>query len=449
METLEKNEEPKGFFHSNTARMIMVGLLTLVLLIPLLFVQNLIQERSMRQKEVIQETSGKWGQSVFFYGPIIKVPYKTYTETVLVNEKTKVATTQKSFVTDYAYFFPETLKSNSDVTTKLLKRNNYESVVFTSKMVFDGKYAAPDFSSKGIPNADIEWDKATVLIKTTNLKSIRDEVKINLSGKAYTFEPVYRTENDTVEALETSYLDPSLLANPSDKSFKFNIVYNGSQQIRIVPIGKTTDVHMTSNWASPGFTGNFLPGDATKKVTAEGFTADWRILHINRAFGQQAFEVLPNLTQFAFGVDFVIPVNEYQQNDRAAKYGFLMIGLTFLIFFLIQVISKVRIHIFQYTMIGLALVMFYTLLISITEHSSFLKAYLIAAVSVVAMISLYSLSILKSRKFPVFIATALSALYGFIFVIIQLEDYALLFGSIGLFLILGAVMYFSRKIDWN
>lgn len=450
METPETSKnQPQGFFQSNTARMIMVGLLTLVLLIPLLFVQNLISERAQRQKEVIAETSGKWGESVYFYGPIVKVPYKTYTETVLVNEKTKVATTQKSFVTDYAYFFPETLKNTSGVTTKLLKRNNYESVVFTSKMQFEGQYLAPDFSTKNIPDTDIDWAKATILIKTTNLKSIRDEVKIDLAGKAYTFEPVYRTENDTVEALETGYLDPGLFANKAAAKFNFNIIYNGSQQIRIVPIGKTTDVHMTSNWPSPGFSGNFLPGDATKKITDKGFSADWRILHINRAFGQQAFEVLPNLQQYAFGVNFVIPVNEYQQNDRAAKYGFLMIGLTFLIFFLIQVISKVRIHIFQYTMIGLALVMFYTLLISITEHSSFLKAYLVAAVAVVAMISLYSVSILKSRKFPVFIAVSLSALYGFIFVIIQLEDYALLFGSIGLFAILGAVMYFSRRIDWN
>lgn len=438
-----------GFFQSNTARMIMVGLLTLVLLIPLLYVQNLIAERAIRQKEVISETSGKWGESVYFYGPIIKIPYKTYTETVLVDQKTKATTTQKTVITEYAYFFPETLKNTSDVTTKLLKRNNYESVVFTSKMKFEGQYTAPDFSSKNIPDADIEWEKATVLIKTTNLKSIRDEVRINLGGKAYTFEPVYRTQNDSVDALETGFLDAGTFKNKGNVGFNFNMIYNGSQQIRIVPIGKTTDVKMTSNWPSPGFTGNFLPGDATKKISDKGFEADWRILHINRAFGQQAFEVLPDLKAYAFGVDFIIPVNEYQQNDRAAKYGFLMIGLTFLIFFLIQVISKVRIHIFQYTMIGLALVMFYTLLISITEHSSFLKAYMIASVSVVLMISLYSVSILKSRKFPVFIGLSLSALYGFIFVIIQLEDYALLFGSIGLFLILGAVMYFSRKIDWN
>ena len=448
METPEKQTQP-GFFQSNTARMIMVGMLTLILLIPLFFVQDLIKERSIRQKEVVSETTGKWGKNVYFYGPIIKVPYKTYTETVSINEKTKVATTEKTTATEYAYFFPQTLKNNSDVTTKPLKRSNYESVVFTAKMKFEGNYLKPDFSPKNIPDADIEWNKATILIHTTNLKSIRDEVKIKLGANSYVFEPVYNTEKDSVEALETGYIDAIALHDNVSTNFNFNITYNGSGQIKMVPIGKTTDAHMTSNWNSPSFTGNFLPDDKTKVITDKNFVADWKVLHINRAFSQQSFEVLPDLKQYAFGVDFYLPVNQYVQNDRASKYGFLVIGLTFLIFFLIQTISKIKIHIFQYTMIGLALIMFYTLLISITEHSSFMLAYLISGVSVIALISLYSVSILKNRKFPVFIALSLTALYGFIYVIIQLENYALLFGSIGLFLILGAVMYFSRKIDWN
>jgi inner membrane protein len=226
-----------------------------------------------------------------------------------------------------------------------------------------------------------------------------------------------------------------------------NITYNGSNKISIVPIGKTTDAKMTSNWNSPNFNGNFIPID--KKITNDGFTANWKILHFNRPFSQSYFDYLPNLNKYSFDVDFITTVDEYQQNERASKYGFLVIGLTFLIFFLIQSISKISIHIFQYSMIGISLIMFYTLLISITEHSSFTLAYAIAGTSVVALISLYSISILKNIKFPVFIGISLSVLYTFIYVIIQLEDYALLVGSIGLFFILAAVMYFSRKIEWN
>ena len=455
METSEnQNPAPLSFFQSlfqsTTAKMIMVAFLTLILLIPLAFVNELISERSKRQQEVISEINDKWGESVYFYGPILKVPYTVFEETLSINQKTNETVKQQKAITKYAYFFPEDLKAKSNVTTKVLNRNNYESVVYSSKMNFEGQYIQPDFSSKNISTDAIQWDKATVLIKTTNLKSIKDEVKINLGGSKFTFEPVYSNNlNDSTQALETGFIDLKSILKTDKTNFSFDITYNGSKQIKMVPIGKTTQLSMRSNWGSPSFTGNFLPDDKTKKISDNGFEANWKILHINRAFSQQFFENLPDLGTYAFGVDFVIPVDQYQQNERASKYGFLVIGLTFLIFFLIQSISKIKIHIFQYSMIGLALILFYTLLISITEHSSFTKAYSIAAIAVITLISLYSISILKQRKFPMFIAAALTGLYTFIYVIIQLENYALLVGSIGLFGILAAVMYFSRKIDWN
>jgi len=436
-----------GLLNSNTARLVMVGILTLILLIPLALVQNLIDERAGRQKEVNASITAKWGGDVYLYGPIVRIPYTVYEETVIVNEKTKAAVTQRKPTTEFAYFFPETLNNKTSVETARRNYGNYEAVVFTSTMNFSGSYAKPDFSMRDIPESDIQWDKASVIIKTTNLKSIQDEVKISVGGKALTFEPVFNnSENDSIDGLETGYFDAKILRLPGTTPFKFDISYRGSNEIKMVPIGKTTSVSMDSNWKDPDFDGNFLP---ETKGAGDGFPATWKIFHVNRPVGQQMFGQLPDLSRFAFGVKFVIRVDEYHQNERASKYGFLTIGLTFLIFFLIQMISKVRIHIFQYTMIGLALVMFYTLLLSITEHSSFLFAYLVAGASVVALISLYSISILKKIKFCAFIAASLSALYGFIYVIIQLEDYALLFGSIGLFLILAAVMYFSRKIDWS
>ena len=225
--------------------------------------------------------------------------------------------------------------------------------------------------------------------------------------------------------------------------------YNGSDSVEFIPIGKTTKVSIDSDWESPSFNGTFAANTTTKKVDKKGFHADWKILDINRSFAQQYITKIPNLNEYSFGVKLIETVDEYQQNERASKYGFLVIGLTFLIFFLIQSISKINIHIFQYSMIGIALIMFYTLLISITEHSSFTLAYAISGTAVVALITLYSISILKNRKFPMFIGISLSVLYTFIYVIIQMEDYALLVGSIGLFAILAAVMYFSRKIDWG
>ncbi len=427
----QETEKPTPFFQTTIARMFMVGLLTLFLLIPLSYVSNLITERSIRQKEVISETSKKWGESVYFYGPIIRIPYKDVV-TLKIN---------------FAYFFPEELNNVTKTTiAEPLQRSIYKSNVFTTEMQFNGNYSTPDFATKNIPNENIYWNRASIIIKTSNLQSLKDEVKIKFGNSDLTFEPVHNNQvNDSIESLETGFFDYNLIKNNPD--FKLNFNCNGSKQIKIIPIGKTTTAKMTSNWNSPNFNGNHIP--VSKTITKNGFVANWKILHFNRLFAQHYFENLPDLRNYGFAVDFITPVDDYQQNERASKYGFLIIGLTFLIFFLIQSISKINIHIFQYSMIGLALIMFYTLLISITEHSSFSLAYAIAGTSVIALISLYSISILKNRKFPAFIGASLTTLYIFIYVIIQLEDYALLVGSIGLFLILSAVMYFSRKIDWK
>jgi len=430
METQFQQEPKVSFFQTTTAKMIMVGILTLVLIIPLALVQELIVERSQRQKEVITETTSKWGNSVYFYGPILKIPYKN----------------PMTGINNYAYFFPENLNNKSEVTmVKPLERSIYKSNVFTTKMQFDGNYTNQNFTSKGIAAENIYWNRAKILIRTTNLKSLKDEVKIKIGNQDLAFESVDNATNDSIESLETNYFDYKSLENKAQ--FNFDISFNGSKQIKIVPIGKTTDAKITSNWNSPNFNGNFSP--ISREITDKGFAANWKILHFNRPFAQQYFDILPELGKYAFAVDFITSVDEYQQNERASKYGFLVIGLTFLIFFLIQSISKINIHIFQYSMIGIALIMFYSLLISITEHSSFSFAYIVAASSVIALISLYSISILKVKKFPLFIGVSLTILYTFIFVIIQLEDYALLVGSIGLFAILATVMYFSRKIEWN
>jgi inner membrane protein len=441
--------EVKSFFQSNTAKMIMVGFLTLVLLIPLFFVQDLIRERSQRKTEMVDEVTNLWGKDVQFYGPVLRIPYNSYEAYNVTNPKTGVTTIERKAITNYAYFFPNELKNTSNIRkNESLKRGIFNHVVFTADMDFKGNFTNPDFTKLNIAEENIQWDKAAVIVKTTNLKSIKSELSIQLNDDKFSFEP-QNNDKSEYSVLATNNFDCKTLASTGKINFSFAITYNGSNSVKFIPIGKVTNVSVDSDWESPSFEGSFAASDTTKTVGKKGFHADWKVLDINRTFSQQYANVLPDLDDYLFGVKLIQTVDEYQQNERASKYGFLVIGLTFLIFFLIQSISKINIHIFQYTMIGLALIMFYTLLISITEHSTFSFAYTIAGASVVAMITLYSISILKNRKFPMFIGIALSVLYSFIYVIIQMEDYALLVGSIGLFLILGAVMYFSRKIDWS
>jgi inner membrane protein len=444
-----QNNEPKSFFQSTTAKMLMVGFLTLVLLIPLFFVQDLIRERSVRKMEMVDEVTNLWGKGVQFYGPILRIPYTSYEAYNVTNPKNGVTTIERKAIANYAYFFPNELKNYSNIKkNESLKRGIFNHVVFTADINFKGSFSNPNFSKLNITEDNIQWDKAAVIVKTTNLKSIKSELKIQLNNDKFSFEP-QNNDKSEYSVLATNNFDYKALVNKDKIDFNFNITYNGSNSVEFIPIGKTTQVSIDSDWESPSFDGSFAASDTTKTINKKGFHADWKILDINRTFSQQYANALPDLNDYLFGVKLIQTVDEYQQNERASKYGFLVIGLTFLIFFLIQSVSKINIHIFQYSMIGLALIMFYTLLISITEHSTFSFAYSIAGASVVGMITLYSISILKNRKFPMFIGIALFVLYTFIYVIIQMEDYALLVGSIGLFAILGAVMYFSRKIDWS
>lgn len=447
---MEKQKEKRSFSQwlktSITIRMLMVGILILVLLIPLSYIKNLIQERSYRQKEVVSEIHQKWGEQVSIYGPILKVPYQIHHRNKMWNEKTKSYDISDDIETQYAYFFPNLLDINGHIASETKGRNIYESVVYKSDMMIQGNFGIPDFAQRDIPQEDILWDKATIIINSSNLKGIRSNLNFEINDHSYPMRSVY-SGNKNVKIISTSTLNQNSLPIENSVSFALHLKINGSKQLRFVPIGKETQVQLSSNWNSPSFNGQFLPEE--KEITTDGFRAKWTILDLNRDFEQSFFETLPELSHNTFGIKLLIPVDEYQKNERAAKYGYLVITLTFLIFFLIQTISKINIHPFQYLMIGLALTMFYTLLISISEHACFLKAYLIAGISVILLITVYTKAVLKSIKFMIFIATSLLALYTFIFVIIQLENYALLVGSIGLFIILGSIMMISRKIDWQ
>lgn len=433
--------------NSITARMLVVGFLLLVLLIPLEFVKSLINERAYRQEEVVREINEKWGNEVLLSGPILKIPYKVIFEEKIFNEKSNSYYTKTKESIENAYFFPDKLNIISQVDTKPLNRSIYESVVYSATIDVKGNFPKIDFSDTDIAEENILWEKATVILKTSNLKGIKTTPVVNLASEALSMTPQYSTEY--LNTIQSNYIANAKEIFAAPLSFSFDLKINGSESLKFLPIGKETDATMKSNWHSPSFDGNFLPEDTNKEISKDGFTASWRILQINRQFEQSFFGHLPDLSASAFGTNLIIPVDEYQKSERTAKYGFMVIGLTLLVFLLIQLVSKIYIHPFQYVMIGLALVMFYTLLISISEHSNFFKAYAIAAVSVLALITVYSRAILKGFKFPLLICASLASLYGFIYVIIQLENYALLVGSIGLFLILAIIMFASRRIDWN
>ena len=204
---------------------------------------------------------------------------------------------------------------------------------------------------------------------------------------------------------------------------------------------------MTSNWNTPSFDGAFLPDK--RDINTSGFNASWKILHLNRNYPQSWLNNSFSVNNSAFGINLLLPIDNYTKTDRSIKYAILFIALTFLIFFFLELLNNKSVHPLQYILIGFALCLFYVLLLSISEHINYTLSYIIASVMTIGLITWYSLSILHDKKLSFLVGGNLVLLYSFIFTIIQLEDFSLLMGSIGLFLILALVMYFSKKINWK
>ncbi len=235
----------------------------------------------------------------------------------------------------------------------------------------------------------------------------------------------------------------------SDKaiSFSMDIKLKGSQYLYFTAVGKTTKVHLQSLWKNPSFEGKFLPAE-TASINQNGFDASWNVLQVSSGSPQFWKDQKVDINQASFGVKLLQPTDGYSKTKRSVKYALLFISLTFTIFFFIEVLQKKQVHPLQYLLVGLALCVFYTLLLSFTEYCGFNIAYIIASSATLALIGLYVWGVFKQVKIAVLFTSALTTLYAYIFVLIQLQDYALLFGSIGLFFILAVIMFYSRKIEW-
>jgi inner membrane protein len=229
-------------------------------------------------------------------------------------------------------------------------------------------------------------------------------------------------------------------------NFEIELVLNGSEDLSIEALGKTSEVALKSNWAQPSFTGGFLPSN--RQVTAKGFTAEWLVTHLNRNFPQQWVDRKYTTHEAKLGVELLIPLDHYQKSMRSVKYAILFIALNFIIFLFMEIKSKRRIHPFQYSLVAFALLIFYALLTSIGEQIGFNLAYLISAVAVTLLISWYVFTMLRNIRMVAWVTLLQTGLYLFLFTILQLEDYALLAGSLGLFVILAIIMRVSQQINW-
>lgn len=418
--------------NSITLKFIIIGLMILALLIPAGMIKNLVYERSSLRDSVISEVSYKWGNQQTIAGPIISIPYKSYYKK------------NKEIVEEihYAQFLPEDLSISGKINPEIRYRSIYKVVVYNSKLNFSGHFNKPDFSQWKVRDSDIMWEDASLIIRIPDMRGIKDTISVNWNKDNVEVNPGINKPNSNYTGVSAKItFDDSDVYN-----FEFNLDLNGSESLYFTPVGKETNVDLISEWTDPGFEGSFLPN--YREINEQGFKANWKVLHLNRSYPQQWLGSSYSIEGSEFGVNLLLPVDQYQKSHRSVKYAIMFISLTFLIFFFTEILNKKRIHPIQYLLVGLGLSVFYTLLLSLSEQISFNLAYLIASVAIITLITTYSYSMLKNKKLTAIVALVLVVLYGFLFTILELQDFSLLLGSIGLFIALAIVMYLSRKVDW-
>lgn len=439
-----------------------IGFLVLLLLLPASWIQDLMQEREARAEGVIGEISSKWSGSQTLAGPILVIPYKVQEKVDKGKDGIEIYERTEKY-----FFLPEKLSVTGDITPDVLHRGIFDAVVYTSALGVRADFKKPDFAKLNITPENVQWKDAYMIFPITDLRGISDKLIFSVGDSEKSTEPsnnlgvsVRRSSTVSREAYSyedniegSQYATSGVIASlgwqtADDFNGKTSIDLNlkGSQRLNFVPTGKTTDVKLSGTWNNPSFDGEFLP--ETREISDSAFSATWKVLHYNRPFSQQWNTPDEKLSGSDFGVKLILPVDQYQKSIRTSKYGQLIIILTFMALFLVEITRKVRIHPFQYILIGAALIIYYTLLLSFSEQIGYNAAYAVASVSTVALISLYSKSFLKDRGLVALFTSLLVVFYTFIFVIILQQDFSLIIGSVGLFLIVGALMYFSRKVSW-
>lgn len=450
------------FTQTLTFKGITIALLILALLIPGAMIQNLIKERQERSRETIQKINNKWSRSQTLCAPLLLVPYTT----------TKLDKDNKPFQEEHTlYITPKELKMKVSLTPVERHYGIYKAILYKSDIHFEGNF--PELSNIKIENSELHFDNAQIAIGITDLRGVVQDPDFKVNDRTLeTTVGVVKlfsvSENVVIEDVtkfgsRESYIEErnisgkTLIVNLKDAiqsdslpkvlNFDCTMKLNGSSAINFIPIGQNTIVTVNGKWKSPSFIGSFSPESAVEK---EQFVATWNILSFNRDIPETWTDNnFDDLGGTSFGVHLIETVDHYQQNMRSAKYALMFISLTFIVFFFVEIFTKKPIQFFQYVLVGIALILFYSLLLSLSEQIGFSWAYLVASTATILITTIYFYSLINQRLATFILAGIMIILYAFLYIILQIEEYALLFGSIFLFVILGVIMFVSNKIKGN
>jgi len=394
-----------------TVKMLVIGVIGLACFIASLFVFGLVEEREGRHTEAENEIGQIWGAPQTVVGPML----------VVKSADIAIADT---------YILPSTLKIESSIEPEVRKRGIFETVIYKERLMVSGTFSQSDVSS-------IVGKSATFAVSLSDTRSIEKQVTLNWNKTELLFNP-----GSNASLLKDSGIHTPVTVLGGDNSFAFEIILSGNKRAMFAPVGRENEVTVSAPWGTPEFVGAFLPSN--REIMSDSFSATWKV----SSFGRNYAQSFPNdgtvsETMLNEGVDL------YTQVSRSVKYAILFIAVTFMAFFLFEVLAKVPLHAIQYLLVGLSLSLFYLLLLSLSEHIGFLRAYIVATGMISILISAYSIKILGNRSRGGTVFTLLVILYSYLYFTLNLEDYALLFGSFLLFGLLAVVMYLTRNIDWT
>jgi inner membrane protein len=426
---------------SQGLRLLSVGVLALLLQIPIAMIGGLVRERQERRQAAIDEVSSKWGRAQSITGPALVLPYThRWTEAAAGGQQITRSETRNAII------LPEQLRVRGTMDSEVRHRGIFSVPVYKLGLVMEGEFTRPALAELGIQPGAVDWKRAHLAVGISDARTIQESAALSWGDQRVGFLP---GTGGFTEAGAGIHGPVEMTDAVRQVKFSFPLALNGSLRTDVVPFGRTTVVEMQGDDGHPSFQGNWLPSDRT--VSSDAFKARWSISFLGRSYPQawtSDMEMGKAIDASRFGVELIDPVDHYRMAERSVKYAGLFILLTFATVWLIEILAGVRVHSIQYLMLGGALCLFYLLELSLSEHLGFPLAYVAASVAVVGMVGGYGVVALRSRSRALVVAGGVSLLYAYLYLLLMNEDYALLIGSVGLFAILGAIMFATRRVDW-
>lgn len=435
----------------------LLGVLALTLCVPLFMVWGLVKEREANYRKTTAEIGRQWGADQTISGPFLSVPVTQQ----WIEEKDGKNTVRRQ--TRDVLIAPDHLELAVDAETMKRSRGIHEAIVYQSQMDIRAEFSRPDLGGLSNQIVKTDWARAKLVLSMTDMKGIVDISVMRNDKEIAEVEPGLGLNTQILDQYAQSGLHIPLDLNADTNSgispvwgsdnktvFDLAMVFKGSQTLSFVPVGESTKVSLISTWPHPSFSGSFLP--TSREISEAGFKAEWMVSKLARSISQLSFvnnQSFGHYSASGFGVRFYQPVDFYRLVDRAVKYGVLFIGMAFLIIFAVEILSKGRMHAVHYTMSGMMVVMFYVLLLALAEIIGFSLAYGVAAGATGAVLAGFVATFFRGRQASIGAIAGFSVLYGLLYMVLRLEDAALLAGAVTGFVILAAMMFATRKVDWS